>query len=246
MAAPKLNTADVWASDMIELAFDQPMANNDDLINPLNYTVTSDDSGDISTVLSVRTGNEPFANNLFLILSHFIVGEKYTVIVNESLISIDKVFINDIFRTTKFIGRRTKIDSVISAKPDMFNMSPDSIYRNITNAIHRADDLIGGSRNDILPLLATTNIGVTITPKFVNLAALATQQFTAVLTGTGGSASLTWEVNGIVGGNGTVGTITVGGLYTAPAAIPAPNLVNIGARRVADPSKVDFSYSVRI
>ncbi len=33
-------------------------------------------------------------------------------------------------------------------------------------------------------------------------------------------ATVTWGVNGIAGGNATLGTITAGGLYTAPATIP--------------------------
>src|SRR5205823_6832033 len=42
-----------------------------------------------------------------------------------------------------------------------------------------------------------------------------TLQFTATVNGTSDTAS-TWNVNGILGGNGTTGTISSTGLYAAP------------------------------
>lgn len=57
-------------------------------------------------------------------------------------------------------------------------------------------------------LLAAT---VTVTPKRAAITITQTQQFTA------SPATVTWSVNGIVGGNATVGTISTTGLYTPPA-----------------------------
>jgi uncharacterized protein (DUF1800 family) len=67
----------------------------------------------------------------------------------------------------------------------------------------------------------------------VNLA--ATQQYTATITGTSNSA-VTWKVNGVTGGAAATGTITAGGLYTAPAALPTPPTVTIEAVSNQDPS----------
>lgn len=47
----------------------------------------------------------------------------------------------------------------------------------------------------------------------------------------------TWSVNGIAGGNSVFGTVTDEGLYTAPSAVPTPNLVTIKATATADTSK---------
>src|ERR1044072_6553347 len=58
-----------------------------------------------------------------------------------------------------------------------------------------------------------------------------TIQFTALINGCG-DPSLTWRVNGIVGGNSTVGTIDTNGLYTAPNAVPIPATVTIRADSV--------------
>jgi len=49
------------------------------------------------------------------------------------------------------------------------------------------------------------------------------------------SGGVTWSVNGVPGGNTTVGTITPQGAYTAPAAVPAGGSVTITATSVAAP-----------
>jgi hypothetical protein len=60
--------------------------------------------------------------------------------------------------------------------------------------------------------------------------------FQATVTGTTNGA-VTWEVNGITGGNSTVGTITAGGVYTAPAQVPNPASVTVTAVAQADTTK---------
>jgi hypothetical protein len=58
-------------------------------------------------------------------------------------------------------------------------------------------------------------LSLTVAPSSLNLALQGVQQFTATVQGTTNTA-VTWSVNGVVGGNNMVGTITTGGLYTAP------------------------------
>ena len=88
--------------------------------------------------------------------------------------------------------------------------------------------------------------GVTINPPVavsvfpasaVVLAATGTQQFTAVVTNAGSNTAVTWQVNGVDGGNAAVGTISSAGLYSAPAAIPSPATVTVSATAVADPTR---------
>ena len=55
-------------------------------------------------------------------------------------------------------------------------------------------------------------------------------QFQALVVNTANdNQSVTWEVNGITGGNSTLGTIDTTGLYVAPATVPSPNAVTITA-----------------
>ena len=57
---------------------------------------------------------------------------------------------------------------------------------------------------------------VTISPSSATLITGTTQQFTATVQGNT-NPTITWSVDGITGGSSTVGTVSIGGLYTAPA-----------------------------
>ena len=61
---------------------------------------------------------------------------------------------------------------------------------------------------------------VTISPQYVALAPGQTQQFSSTVAGSG---TLEWIVDGVVGGNSTVGTVDSHGLYTAPAVMVGTN-----------------------
>jgi len=62
-----------------------------------------------------------------------------------------------------------------------------------------------------------------------------TASFTASVANLANSA-VTWQVNGVTGGNSTVGTITSAGLYTPPATLPTTNPVTVTAVSVASPN----------
>jgi protein gp37 len=77
------------------------------------------------------------------------------------------------------------------------------------------------------------SIFVTVAPNPVNVATNGQQQFTATVTGSS-NTTVTWQVNGVAGGNSTVGTISTTGLYQAPAAIPTPPTVTVSGIANAD------------
>ncbi len=54
------------------------------------------------------------------------------------------------------------------------------------------------------------------------------------MNGAGGNTAVKWAINGIPGGNATVGTISAGGVYTAPATVPTPNTIQVTATSLAD------------
>lgn len=64
----------------------------------------------------------------------------------------------------------------------------------------------------------TVIVGVAISPSTALMMTGASQQFTATVSGQS-NPTITWSVDGISGGNSTVGTISNTGLYTAPSAI---------------------------
>jgi len=63
----------------------------------------------------------------------------------------------------------------------------------------------------------------------------STTTFTATVTNLASSA-VQWEVNSIVGGNSTVGTITTAGVYTPPATLPSQNPITVSAVSVSTPA----------
>ena len=71
------------------------------------------------------------------------------------------------------------------------------------------------------------------------------QSFTATVANTTNTSVSSWEVNGIAGGNSTVGTITSAGIYTPPAKVPSPASVTITAVADAD-TAVSGSATVTI
>lgn len=85
----------------------------------------------------------------------------------------------------------------------------------------------------------TSNLSVAVSgPAAVNTGDSA--QFTAVVTPAPMSnphLGVTWLVDGIAGGNATVGTIDASGLYTAPLVAPLTSTVIVTAASVADPAK---------
>lgn len=83
-------------------------------------------------------------------------------------------------------------------------------------------------------------ITVVVSPASATIAPLATLPLSATVTGAA-NTSVTWDVNGIVGGNPTLGTVanvpgTSSTIYTAPAAAPVPATVTIEARSNVQPS----------
>lgn len=93
-----------------------------------------------------------------------------------------------------------------------------------------------GSSNPTIATPSTGGVTVTISPTTAALQVGKTQQFTATVTGSS-NVSVTWKVNDVVGGNSTLGTVSASGLYTAPAAAPSPNTVNVTAVSAADTTK---------
>src|SRR5260370_18492776 len=86
--------------------------------------------------------------------------------------------------------------------------------------------------------LCSMQLTVTVIPAAATLAAGGSTQFTARVDGSS-IQDVTWQVNGIPGGNAQAGIITATGLYTAPANSFAPVSQKITAVAVADSSKSD-------
>ncbi len=92
-------------------------------------------------------------------------------------------------------------------------------------------------------LCLSAQVSVTISPSTVTLATLATQPFTATVSGSSNTA-VTWQVNGVSGGssgNGLVSTTVLGtsneAIYLAPGVMPSPASLSVTAVSQADSTK---------
>ena len=72
---------------------------------------------------------------------------------------------------------------------------------------------------------------VTISPQAATVQAGSSRQFSASLQNASGGVQ--WSVDGVAGGDASVGTVSASGLYTAPAAVPAAKAVSVRATHLA-------------
>lgn len=93
-------------------------------------------------------------------------------------------------------------------------------------------------------VITSGSLNVWISPTGATVSTNQSQQFTAVVSGNSNTA-VTWEVNGMAGGNSAVGTISTSGLYTAPASLPSGGTVTVTAVSQAN-SSVSASDTVAI
>lgn len=101
-------------------------------------------------------------------------------------------------------------------------------------AVSQADATKSASAQ--VTITAAVAVSVTISPFSATLTVEGTQQFTATVQNTNNTA-VTWQVNGVAGGNPTVGTVSSSGLYSAPAVVPNPATVTVTAISQADAAK---------
>jgi hypothetical protein len=105
---------------------------------------------------------------------------------------------------------------------------------NYTAVVRGKNNTTGVTLVEVYRLPQTTlPITISISTTSVAVAPNGTQNFGIGISGTSNS-NIVWSVNGIVGGNSIVGTISSTGVYHAPAT-PPPGPVTITARSAADP-----------
>jgi uncharacterized protein (DUF1800 family) len=81
---------------------------------------------------------------------------------------------------------------------------------------------------------AAGQVSVQVIPPSAQITAGSTFQYRSAVNGAGGNTAVKWSINGILSGNATVGTISAGGIYTAPATVPTPNTIQVTATSLAD------------
>jgi hypothetical protein len=103
-------------------------------------------------------------------------------------------------------------------------------------ATSAADASKSGSASVVIQLASA--ISVNVTPSTAQVAGGGSAHFSATVTGTTNTAVI-WSVSGVGCSGAACGTISAGGLYTAPTTVPSPPSVIVKATSVAAPSQSD-------
>ena len=82
--------------------------------------------------------------------------------------------------------------------------------------------------------LQTGVVTVSVTPSSASVRVVGTQAFAATVSGASGG--VTWAINDIPGGTGSIGVIDGTGFYQAPSSVPVPNVVTVRATSVSSPA----------
>lgn len=110
-----------------------------------------------------------------------------------------------------------------------------------TASVTTAAPLAAGNSACLAPIAPVLPVTVAVSPSGPSVqAAIGAQQFAAMVSSSPNSA-VEWQVNGIPGGNSTVGTISSAGLYLPPEEVPPNPVVTITAVAVADPNASGFA-----
>jgi hypothetical protein len=133
--------------------------------------------------------------------------------------------------TVGFIDSISGLYTAPSVVPSPATLTVHATSQAVPSAIGSASVTI---RNPTPPPPAP--VTVTISPSKASVRAGESQAFAATVQNSS-VTTVTWMVNGITGGNSTVGKINSSGLYTAPNTIRSPSRVTVSAVSTADTTK---------
>jgi Lysyl oxidase len=114
-----------------------------------------------------------------------------------------------------------------------------SIYPTDANYVPRA----GAPRATATVTVGAAQASVGISNAQATLVAGGSMNLSATVTGVGGG--VTWTVNGLAGGNASVGTITPAGVYTAPNVIPPAPVVIRATSQIRSSVFAEISVTIQ-
>ena len=124
----------------------------------------------------------------------------------------------------------------ISGEPNAgWNNDHLATMRNIPGSAYEAVDVSSLMIDPNSGQARQAGVAVAVTPPSAQVTANGGLQFTATVQNAS-DASVTWSVNGLIGGSAATGTIDANGLYIAPEQAPVSGPVVVQATSVAAPT----------
>lgn len=104
----------------------------------------------------------------------------------------------------------------IYSTPNAVTQGTVTLQANVTDP---AGTSIPTTSDSVSFVVTAPAVSLSLTPLTASVPLGGAQQFIGYAVGNVNNA-LTWQINGVAGGSTSTGTITTGGLYTAPATMP--------------------------
>ena len=139
----------------------------------------------------------------------------------------------------------------------VISVSPSTVIAEVPAAATTGLVTITTPRGSVTTATPFTIAGLRVTPSFARIDFGQSGQFTAQVFPSTLNQTVTWSVNGIDGGNTTVGTISATGIYTAPTkeispvtirATSAVDSLRFGEAQVQvrDPNNLQSAYAASV
>jgi hypothetical protein len=135
------------------------------------------------------------------------------------------------------------VNGAVNGNATVGTIDPSGLYHAPSTAPSPATVTVQATSNAMPSAAGTASVTITsttpppvsviVSPATASVRIGRTQQFTATVQNSS-NQSVTWKVNGVTGGNTTVGRISTSGLYTAPSSVPSPATVTVTAVSAAD------------
>lgn len=139
--------AELIAPDTVRINFESAIVVNDEYNNSSNYEVSIvAGNGQDVAVRSVLPIFADTTNEVILVIDKVSEGTIYQITIS----SLSSVTGQSAVGVAQFVGRRTKVQSLINKLPTHFNTLPTSCIRSVLTAIGLADEQIGGSLDSSL------------------------------------------------------------------------------------------------
>jgi hypothetical protein len=208
-----------------------PVTLNTGLAVTLDVQFDPSATGAVTGLLTIRSNS---STNSVATISLSATGKSsvaVSVVPGSVVLSAlqSQLFVAEVTGTLNTSVTWTLNPAVGTISPAGFYTAPSSVTTSQTitvTATSSADPTKKGSST----ITMSSSVGVALAPKTVTLTLSQNQQFTGTLAGTVNTA-VKWTVGS------SVGTISRGGVYTAPASISSAQTVEVTATSVADPSK---------
>lgn len=135
-----LSTVEVLSLNTLLVVFSEPLSKLETNYNASSYTISG------LTIRSVLPNTDAAPIDVILVTDKAVVGNSYLLsasgLESASTIAFDNAV------TLTFVGRKTKLDNVLTSTPILYDTAPDSAVRQVLTAIHRENDKIGGTESE--------------------------------------------------------------------------------------------------